>query len=141
MNYYLKFVIGTVWFAVPIEEVKEIARPKTVLKQENVTKSLFGFFKLRKRRLPLYDLPKFFKIEADAKFEVIISEVNRKQIGFKVNKVLGIIAIKELVSFPQLVKPKDYFRGVIKEGDSIIQVLSFIKLISGVRLRTIKKYL
>ncbi len=141
MNYYLKFEISDIGFAIPIYEVKEIARPKTILPRNKIAKQLVGFFKLRNKRIPIYNLPKFLKIISDDKFEVIISEINRKQIGFKVDRVFGIIAIEELVPFPEFVKPKDYFKGIIREGDSLIQVLSFRKLISGQRLRMIKKYL
>lgn len=141
MNYYLKFTVSSICFAAPIEEIKEIARPKTISQKSKITKNFIGFFELRKKRVPLYDLPKLLKIEPSDKFEVIISEINQKHLGFKVDKVLGIITTKDLTPFPDLVEPEDYFKGVIKEGDNLVQVLSFTKLISGSRLRAIKKYL
>jgi len=141
MNYYLKYKIGIINFAAPIEEVREIVRPKEIQKEEKLTKNIVGFFTLRGKRVVLFDLPKFLDINTEDSFEVIISEIEEKYIGFKVDKVFGILGVEELIPFPEIVEPKDYFRGVIKENKSFLQVLSFTKLLSGARLSTIKKYL
>lgn len=134
MNYYLKYAISNVHFATPIEEVKEVARPKRVSKRA-AKKHFLGFIDVRKKKVPLYDLPKLLDIEAEGKFEAIISEIDEKYIGFKVNKVFGIIAAINLYPFPELVKPKRYFQGIIKEDDTVIQVLSFKKIFSGFKLK------
>jgi len=89
----------------------------------------------------LYDLPKFLKMESKSQFEVIIAEVNRRHVGFKVDKVCGVIAAETLSPFPELVMAKNYLRGVIKEGESLIQVLSLTRLLSGVRFTNVEKYL
>ncbi len=141
MNYYLKFAIGNVLFAVPIDEVKEIARPKSVEKNEKMLKDIFGSFVSRKRKIILYDLPQFLKIEPINKFEVIVSEMNERQLGFKVDKVFGVIAVEKLEPIPDLAKPKNYLRGVIREGEDLVQVLSLTRLLSGIRFTNLKKYL
>lgn len=141
MNYYVKFVIGSVAFAVTVNEVKEIARPKSVQTKEKTLKNICGFFVFRKKMIVLYDLPKFLKMESKSQFEVIIAEVNRRHIGFKVDKVCGVIAAEILSPFPELVMAKNYLRGVIKEGESLIQVLSLTRLLSGVRFTNVEKYL
>jgi len=143
MNYYLKFAISDINFAAPIEEIKEIARPKSILKQEKKdkgAKNLIGFFHLRKEKLLLYDLPSFLEIRRNKnnKFEVIVSEIHNSRVGFKVDKVFGIITADDLISVPELARPKDYFRGVIREGESVVQVLSLTKLMSGSRLKSLK---
>lgn len=142
MDYYLQYTIGNIKFATPIEELKEIVRPKEIRKAENLGKNLVGFFYLREKKVLLYDLSNFLAIEDKVnKFEVIIVEIAPGYIGFKVSKVLGIIAAKDLIPFPELVRSKDYFKGVIKDDGSFLQVLSFSKLLSGPRLGAIKKYL
>ena len=138
MNYYLKYAISNITFATPIEEVKEVARPKNISKRKR-EKNLLGFIDLRKKKVPLYDLPKLLDIQAEEKFEAIISQIDKKYIGFKVNKVLGIITAEDLLPFPELVKPKSYFQGIIKDDDSFVQVLSFNKIVSGFKLKTRKK--
>ena len=139
MNYYLKFAIGDAEFAVPIDEVKEIARPKKVQKDEKTQRGIFGSFVFRKRKIILYDLPQFLRIEPKDTFEVIISEMNQKRIGFKVDKVHGVIAVEILAPIPALAKPKNYLRGVIVEDENLVQVLSLTKLLSGTRFASLKK--
>jgi chemotaxis signal transduction protein len=141
MNYYLKFTINDINFAAPIEEIIEIARPKIVLKQEKISKNIVGFFELRKKRLPIYDLPKFLELKTNDKFEVIVSEIKQKNIGFKVDKVFGIITAETITPFPDLISPKDYLPGLIKEEDDLVQVLLFRKVVTGSRLKAIKKYI
>lgn len=141
MNYYLKYTVGNIKFATGIEEIKEIVRPDEVTKEKNLSRNLVGYFNLREKKVLLYDLPNFLGVNADKKFEVIIAEISQRYIGFKVNKVFGIISVLDLIPFPELVKPKDYLKGVIKHDDELLQVLSFFKLLSGTRLAAIKKYL
>ncbi|UCG93375.1 MAG: chemotaxis protein CheW [candidate division WOR-3 bacterium] len=134
MNYYLKYTISNIHFATPIEEVKEVARPKRVSKRK-IGKHVVGIIDLRKKKVPLYDLPKLLDLEAEEKFEAIISEIDKKFFGFKVNKVLGIITAINMFPFPELVKPKRYFQGIIKEDDTVIQVLSLKKIVAGFKLK------
>jgi chemotaxis signal transduction protein len=141
VNYYLKFAIGNVELAVPIDEVKEIARPKKVQKDEKNQRGIFGSFVFRKRKIILYDLPQFLRIEPKDTFEVIISEMNQKRIGFKVDKVHGVIAVEILAPIPDLAKPKNYLRGVIVEDENLVQVLSLTRLLSGTRFASLAKYL
>jgi len=110
MNYYLEFLINNINFAVPIKEVKEIVRPKSVLQEKKIPKNLVGFFRL----IPLYDLPKILKLDTEDVFEVILSEIRETYIGFKVTKVLGIIKSETLLPFPELVKPMGCFEGLVQ---------------------------
>lgn len=141
MNYYLEFLINKINFAVPIKEVKEIVRPKSVLQEKKIPRNLVGFFRLRDRKIPLYDLPKIFKLDAEDVFEVILSEIRETYIGFKVTKVLGIIKSETLLPFPELVKPMGCFEGLVQDDGRLVQVLSLEKIMSPVRFKTLKKYL
>lgn len=104
------------------------------------SKNLVGLFELRRQQLPLYDLPLFLDLQSHDPFEVIISPVKKELIGFKVDEVYGIVMSGELIPFPRLVYAKNYFLGVIKEGNSLIQVLSLDKIISGRRWRSVMQY-
>lgn len=140
MNYYLKFIINDINFAVPIGEIKEVARPRSIMRLAKKSKNLIGSFELRREKLPLYDLPRFLDLHSCDPFEVIISVVQKKLIGFKVDEVYGIVIAQELTPFPELAYSKNYFLGVIKEGNSFIQVLSFKKIVSGRRWRSVTQY-
>jgi len=141
MTYFLKFNINDMIFAVPIDEINEVARPKKIVKKGKLIRHFTGFIELRKENVPVFDLHEFFGLEESEKFEVIISQINKKNIAIKVDKVTGIITAEELQNYPEFVKHDSYLKGVIVQDDSVVQVLSLMKLMSGQRLRAIKKYL
>jgi len=139
MDYYLKFAVGDIAFAAPITEVTEIVRPREVVAPEKSLKNVLGAFDLRGEKVPLYNLPEFLKIAFSGSFEVIVSRIEDRPIGFKVLHVFGIIAAEELLPFPDIVKAKDFLLGVVPDQDSFLQVISFFKLISGSRRVIVKK--
>lgn len=141
MNYYLYYQIGKIKMATDISEVKEILRPKKINFEEKLPKNLAGFCEFRGKRLYIFDLPIFLDIEQGKEFEVIISEINNALIGFKVEKVYGIVTTDEIFPYPEITQAKDYLIGIIKKDEEIIQLLSFSKIISGSRLKAIQKYL
>jgi chemotaxis signal transduction protein len=141
MKYYLKFEIDNVALATPIQEIKEVARPKTLLQQKSTSKHLAGFFKLRGRNVPLFDLPQLFNSVRNGSFEVIVLEIDKLLLGFKVDTVFGILTADTMTPVPALARPKKFLEGIIQEGESIVQVLSLKKLMSGPRLRSMKKYM
>jgi chemotaxis signal transduction protein len=141
MNFYLHYQIGRVGFATLIDEIKEIARTKTIFTESNLPKNVTGFFELRKRRVCLFDLPNFLGIETSKNFEIIVTEINNGWVGFKVEKVYGVIASGEVLPYPLLIQKKDYLNGLLINGKEILQILSLRKILSGVRFKAIQKYL
>lgn len=141
MNYFLFYKIGDIKIATEINETKEVIRPRQIIYDEKLPKNLAGFFELRGKKLWIYDLPGFLDIESGKDFEVIVTEINRILIGFKVEKVYGIVSAERIIPYPEIVGAKDYLTGVIKTKEGILQVLSFTKLLAGPRLKAIKKYL
>lgn len=141
MNYFLKYRIGNIHFATSIDEIKEIARPKEILTNSNLPKNISGFFILRGERVLLFDLPNFLGIESGDRYEVLIAEILKKFVGFKVNEVLGIVTTEKIIPFPEIVQPKEYLKGIIKQDKEFLQIISLTKIISGARLGAIKKYL
>jgi chemotaxis signal transduction protein len=141
VKYLLKYTVGDIGLATPIDEVKEIVRPKSVEKQETGAKYIIGYFNLRDEKVYIYDLPAFLGISADSLFEVIIANIEDNNIGFKVTRVHGIINTEQLMPFPEIVRVKEYFRGVVRDNGSFLQVLSFRKLMTGSRLTSLRKLL
>ncbi|MEO0095585.1 MAG: chemotaxis protein CheW [candidate division WOR-3 bacterium] len=141
MNHYLYYQIGKIKMATSVSEIKEVVRSKNLSTNTRLPKNVAGFFELRGRRICLFDLPSFLDIETSGNYEIIVAEINKFSIGFKVEKVYGIVSTEELLPYPELVTKKDYLIGVIKKKDEILQVLSFVKILSGPRLKAIQKYL
>lgn len=88
MKYFLRFTIGNIKLAVPVDEVGEIARPKEITRKGKLAKYFIGFIKLRKETVPVFDLHEFFGIKPVKRFEIIISDINNSNIGVKVDKIL-----------------------------------------------------
>ncbi len=141
MNYYIHYRIGTIKFASPIDEVKEITRTKKLTTAESLPKNIVGFFELRGKRICLFNLPSFLGIETGAEFEVILTETNDTSVGFRVEKVYGIVYAEKTIPYPHIVPKKDFLTGVIKHESEILQVLSFTRILSGTRLKAIQKIL
>ncbi len=127
--------------ATAISEVKEIIRPKNLNFEEKLPKNLAGFCEFRGKKLWVFDLPLFLQIEHGKEFEVIIAEINKALIGFKVDKVYGIVSADEIFPYPEITQAGNYLIGIIKKDEEIIQLLSFSKIMSGARLKAIHKYL
>jgi len=141
VNYYLYYQIGKVKMATDINEIKEIIRPKNIVFEEKLPKNLAGSCEFRGKRLWIFDLPVFLGIKQGKDFEVIISGINETLIGFKVEKVYGIVSTDEIYPYPEIAETKEYLMGIIKNEEEIIQVLSLVKILSGTRLKSIQKYL
>ncbi len=139
MEYYLKFTVGDISFAAPIDEVTEIVRPRDVEIASKGAKNLMGHFNLRGDRVPIFDLPFFLEIGQTGSFEIIVSRIDRIAVGFKVNRVFGIVSVESQLPYPDIVKAKDFMPGVISDQDSFLQVLSFRKILSGTRGAVFKK--
>lgn len=141
MTYFLKFSINDIIFAVPIDEISEVARPKKIIKKGKLARHFTGFIELRKEIIPVFDLHKFFSLEEGEKFEVIISYINKTSFALKVDKVSGIITSEILQNYPGFVKHNKYLKGVFTQDSDVVQVLSLTKLMSKQRLKALRKYL
>lgn len=133
MEYYLKFTVADIGFAVPINEVREIVRPHNITPPEKPIKYLIGHFPLRGVQLPVFNLPLFLDIDMKESGEIIVAVIDEFLVGFKAQRVLGIVQVEHLLSFPEFIKPRDFLKGVIQDQDSFLQVLSFRKLIAASR--------
>ncbi|MEO0185054.1 MAG: chemotaxis protein CheW [candidate division WOR-3 bacterium] len=141
MNYFLYYQIGKIKFATGIEEIKEIVRVRNLIKDTGLPKNIAGFIDLRGSRICIFDLPAFLEIQINSNFEIIITELNQKYVGFKVQKIFGIVNAEQVIPYPHIVKAKDYLKGVVKQDNEILQILSFHTILSGPRLKAIQKFL
>ncbi|MGB9721592.1 MAG: chemotaxis protein CheW [bacterium] len=141
MNYFLYYQIGKIRFATGIEEIKEIARVKHLITDNELPKNIAGFIDLRGSRICIFDLPSFLDIQVNGNFEIIITQKDEKYIGFKVEKISGIVNADKIFPYPHIVKTKEYLKGIVKHDKEILQILSFQKILSGTRLKAIQKFL
>ena len=142
MRYYLSFMIEDVSFAVPIGEVQEIARPKSMLiRKKNAVKNMLGHFKLRGVRIPLFDLSSHFSLNSHDDHEVIIIKHQDVLIGVRVDEVLGIVATRDVIPYPDLIPKRTFLIGILPSEKPLLQVISLRKIFTKQRIKSIKGYL
>jgi|GEM_PF-773753 len=142
MRYYLTFMIKDIPFAAPIEEVQEIARPKSMLiKKKKLIKNVLGHFKLRGIRIPLYDLSAHLSLDHNDNLEVIIIKHKDVAIGVRVDEVRGIVAAHEIVPYPDMIPRHTFLIGIIPDVKPLVQVISLMKIFTQSRIQAIKSYL
>lgn len=142
MHYYLSFLIKDVALAVPIEEVQEIARPKSIyVKEKTGVRNFLGFFELRGVRIPLYDLPGHLALEHSEKVEVIVIRYKGMTIGILVDKVLGIVTTQEIVPYPDCIPQQTFLVGIVPRTDPLLQVISLAKLFTRPRITKIQNFM
>jgi chemotaxis signal transduction protein len=142
MHYYLSFMIKDVSFAVPIEEVQEIARPKTMLiKEKSNIKNMIGHFNLRGVRIPLFNLSAHLALDHDDNHEVIIISHKDIMIGVRVDVVRGIVAARDIIPYPDMIPKRTFLMGIIPDEKALLQVISLMKIFTGKRVQAIKTYL
>jgi chemotaxis signal transduction protein len=139
MQYYLTFMIADVSFAVPVDEVQEIARPKSMRKKKkNTVKHMLGYFTLRGVVIPLFDLSAHLSFKTSENQEVIIIKRQDVMIGVKVDEVLGIVAARDVTPYPDLVPTRNFLIGIIPDEKPLLQVISLMKIFTTQRVKTIK---
>jgi len=142
MQYYLSFLINGISLGVPIKEVQEIARPKSMLiKKKTGIKNLLGYFKLRGGQIPLYDLPRHLALEGSKRPEVIIINHGGITIGVLVDKVLGIVSSRDIVPYPDIIPQYSYLVGIVAHTEPLLQVVSLVKIFTSQRIKKIQHYM
>jgi chemotaxis signal transduction protein len=142
MKYFLSFVIEDISFGTPIEEIREIARPKSVfLRNKTGVKHLIGYFSLRGSPVPLFDLPGHLALRHKDKNEVIIINYSGTTVGILVDRVLGIVATREVFPYSEIIPRHASLVGVVPRDGSLLQVISLVKLFTRPRIKKIEKFI
>lgn len=145
-KHVVTFIIGGEEYAINIMLVIEIIK---VVKSTPVPLALDfidGVVNLRGNVVPVVDLKKRFSIktlnQGNIKDErIIVVEIAKKTIGFKVDKVKEVISIPEsrIDPTPSMISSisQIYFEGVAKYDDRLIIMLNIEKLLSESELEKV----
>ncbi|OGC41654.1 hypothetical protein A2Y85_04030 [candidate division WOR-3 bacterium RBG_13_43_14] len=138
MKYFLEFAIDDKKFAVPIDEIIEIARPKAIQQQSEKKKNIIGSINLRHDNIFIIDLASVLKVKGGKRYEIMIADIGGQRIGFCVDRVFGIIEHDKVKPVPEMIRSHRSLTGMIMTKDTIIPVLSLEKAITKANLSTIK---
>jgi purine-binding chemotaxis protein CheW len=137
MTRYVTFEIGGEEYAIDITLVVEIIRITSITPVPLSYDFVSGVINLRGNIVPIIDLNRKFKIERQGKDKdqrLIVVEIGKKIIGFKVDKVNEVISLgtANIDPTPSLVSSlsRKYIYGVGKIDDRIIVLIEIEKLLS-----------
>jgi len=135
------FNIGAEEYAIDIMSVIEIIKQTVITPVPLSMDFVKGVINLRGKVVPIVDLKKKFKItftENKKDVRLIVVEIDKKVIGFQVDKVKEVVSIPEnlIDPTPSIVSgiSQTYISGVARYIDRLIILLNIEKLLSETEL-------
>lgn len=135
----LHFVIAAEQYALDIEHIVEIVRPRAATRVPNAEASVVGIISLRGTIVTLVDVRQRLRHppagEATDDTRVIVVDYHGEAVGFVVDRVLRVIKIDATAVEPHPVvhasEHEDCIRGVFRHSGALTILLDFDKLLSG----------
>ena len=132
------FVVGTEEFAIPILSVREINRMMEITVVPHSPDFIEGVINLRGKIIPVMDLRKRFggleQTQDTSDSRIIVVEVNRRVIGFTVDRVNEVLRINAGIVDPPPPMAcgidSDYVEGVGKLDGRLLILLNLERLFS-----------
>jgi purine-binding chemotaxis protein CheW len=133
----LTFVIAGEQYAVDIERIVEIVRPRSVTRVPNAETSIVGIVSLRGTIVTLIDVRsrlRHAKTEETPDTRVIVVDHDGETIGFEVDRVLRVVKIgrKDVEPHPVVhaSEADDSIQGVFRHTGALTILLDFDKLLA-----------
>ena len=132
------FLLGREEYAFDIMHVKEIIRVQQITAVPNVAAYIEGVVTIRDHLLPIINMRMFFgleNIEINDRARIIIVDLGKMSVGFRVDKVSEVISIaRNLIEPPPLIfsdEEAGQIRGVAKlsDGKRLLMCLNATKLL------------
>jgi len=135
----LHFVIAAEQYALDIEHIVEIVRPRAVTRVPNAETSIVGIVSLRGTIVTLVDVRQRLRHapagEPTEDTRVIVVDFHGENVGFQVDRVLRVIKVDAAAVEPHPVvhasEHEACIRGVFRHGGALTILLDFDKLLGG----------
>lgn len=141
------FHLGEELYGVNIMDVKEIVRIQNVRVIPNAPYYVEGIINLRGEIVPIIDLHKRFRIQANRSEDIemdggfIILNIDDNKIGIIIDKVERVVAVKgeDVKDPPQMLSGigTEYIEGVVREEQGYLIMLNTRKLFNAKELQKI----
>lgn len=134
---FLTFLIDGQYFAIPIEDVREIIATQSVTQMPDFPEYVKGVINLRGSIIPLVDLRLRFRKpekERDEYTSIVITSIEGTDVGFVVDAVDEVLDIdkEHLASPPKMGEGSArYLKGIGRVGEKIVLLLDVGALLSG----------
>jgi len=141
------FYVGGALYGIDIMRIKEViqARPYPVRPVPHAPRIVEGVIQLRGVVIPVIDLRKRFRSEADAELtrlnKLIIVSVRGRIVGLRVDRILGELRVSAgaLRPAPSMLRSEaegddaDFFSGVCRVGNDMVFVINLETIIDPTR--------
>jgi purine-binding chemotaxis protein CheW len=117
LNKVVKFRLGNEYFAISVEDVKEVVKMQNITRTPNSPPHVDGIIDLRGIICTIIDPKKLLNITDDekkGKERIIVLDVSDSSVGIKVDEVLSVDDFSE-EQLETNVELGDYARGIIKD--------------------------
>ena len=137
----LEFTLGDNHYGINVAKIREILQYTPVTPVPNSHPSVEGIFMPRDTMITVIDLKKCLGLpETDEKGLFIITNLNKLNVAFHVDEVIGI----HRVSWENIIKPDSTIQGrdgstatgVIKMNDKLVVILDFESIVSSISPET-----
>ncbi len=114
-------------YAIPITRLLEIAAPRNIQKDANLTELFEGKSDFRGKWIPILNLKKIFKIQGRPGAAMLVVTSSKGTLGLLVDAVAEIADIElKPVPVPRgAINPSlRYYRGILRHRDSLVLLLN-----------------
>lgn len=137
--------VGNEIYGFDVENVKGIEKYVNIVPVPNAPSYIEGIINLREDVIPIYNLRHKFNLPGTAPTEetkLIISKSKEMLIGFKVDKVHGIVGIEEeeFLEVPTIVKIEEtaYIKTIAKVEERLVIILDLEVMLTGKESKEIR---
>ncbi|MCD6254438.1 MAG: chemotaxis protein CheW [Thermotogae bacterium] len=144
---YVVFKVGEEEYGVPIEKIREINRVSSITKIPRAPKFLEGLMNLRGEVIPVIDLRKRFELELRERDEftrVIVTDLDKKLVGFMVDSVEGVEKIPKvsIADAPDMLLTSDagkFISSIARLKEKVILILDIEKILTEAETEKLKR--
>ena len=129
----VEFTVGSVHYGINAAKVREVIGLVPVTEMPQAHPFVDGLFTLRGKAIPLVDLARSLNVESHRQRNIIVTEINNYNIGFKVDSVYRIhrISWKNMEPSPE-VGGASKVVGIVKMENKIILLIDFETIIAEI---------
>ncbi|MBI5417433.1 chemotaxis protein CheW [Candidatus Poribacteria bacterium] len=131
------FLLDTEWYALPIYDIKEILLYRKITPIPGTPNFLLGVINMRGNIVAVVDLREFFELsvkEVSIDSKIIVLEIENKTLGIIVDFLGEVIDVNSTSIQTNLSgltdKKAEYIKGIYRNGDQIVIILNFKKIIN-----------
>jgi purine-binding chemotaxis protein CheW len=134
---FLTFSLGEEAYAIPVKDVREVLRVRTLTQVPNAPAHILGVTSLRGAVLPVIELSTRLGLipeKRNEKSRIVVVGTDEEDVGLVVDRVLGVLRV-----LPEAIKPTPenivqgaaYLSGIARKDDKLYILLDLAKVVEA----------